>query len=214
MGLRGLRDYLLAWRIARVEDRQIVNSPPQPVIIVGANDGADAVPSIVNAAGEVTEASGAAVLANAVGINASVFRAKAGLPLVYRADGSIGSASVETPWFPAIPVAIASDGAGAVAAAVEVIAAIALHRIDAVFTVQVSVSGLHQLDFIENTAAAAVTTPDYNTAPPDVFLVAGFPYTFRLMNVVANRNLGSICVKMCENMLYKCGLIRKKTSLR
>ena len=39
-----------------IEDR-----PPQPVIIMGADDGADAVPSIVNAAGEVTEASGASI---------------------------------------------------------------------------------------------------------------------------------------------------------
>ena len=112
------------------------------------------------------------------------------LPLFSRADGTVPAAAAGIAWASAIPVAITADGAGAVGAAVEVQPLIALHRQDCVWTVQVSVSGLHQLDFIENTAAAAVTVPDYHTAPPDVFLVAGFPYKFRLMNAIAATNLG------------------------
>ena len=141
---------------------------------------------IINTSGEVTEASATALLTSA-NYNLNV---TSRTPWHYTAAGVAPAASGSYPWFSGIPVAITADGTGAVAAAVEVIAAHATQRWDAVFTVQVSVSGLHQLDFIENTAAAGVTIPDYNTAPPDVFLVAGFPYVYRLVNVTANKNLG------------------------
>ena len=64
MRLHGLRDYLSKWRILRTEDRMIEDRPPQPVIIMGADDGADGVPTMLNAAGEITEASGNVTAAN------------------------------------------------------------------------------------------------------------------------------------------------------
>ena len=139
---------------------------------------------LVNTSGEVTETNSSNISGKVTYI---VNRGNAP-PWGCTADGAVytGAAGL----FPAIPVAITADGTGAVGAAVEVVPAHATLKWDSVFTVQVSVSGLHQLDFVENTAAPAVTVPDYNSAPPDVFLVAGFPYTFRLMNVTANRNLG------------------------
>ena len=191
MGLRGLRDYLLAWRIARVEDRKIEDKPPIPVVIVGASSSGDTSLNLVNTSGEVTEASGATTAGRVNTTNAYILGVRAQYPLNAKADGTSVSYTTDGPyWAPGIPVAITADGGGAVGAAVEVQPLIALHRQDCVWTVQVSVSGLHQLDFIENTAAAAVTVPDYHTAPPDVFLVAGFPYVFRLMNATAAVNLG------------------------
>ena len=139
---------------------------------------------IINTSGEITEVSAADI---ATRTRSMWYQLAGGNPLCFHADGI--SATVDE-WHPGIPVAITADGTGGVGAAVEVIAAHATEKWDAEFTVQVSVSGLHQLDFIENTAGAGVTIPDYHTAPPDVFLVAGFPYVYRLMNVTANKNLG------------------------
>ena len=153
-------------------------------------DNAGRLRPIINTSGEMTEASGAAIL---VGTNYIVKIMQAtmnGNTWQWKADGTPITYSELVPVEFGIPVAITADGTGAVGAAVEVIAAHATEKWDAVFTVQVSVSGLYQLDFIENTAAAGATVPDYHTAPPDVFLVAGFPYVYRLMNVTANKNLG------------------------
>ena len=142
---------------------------------------------IINTSGQVTEA-------NSSGINSNVAYTKAAVHQISflgaRADGVLVDVTAATQWKPGIPVAITADGAGAVAAAVEVVPLHATLRQDAVFTVQVSVSGLHQLDFIEDTTGAGPTVPDYNATPPDVFLVAGYPYVFRLMNLAANKNLG------------------------
>lgn len=57
MAKRNLAEYLRNWRLTLARKLMVDDVPPQPVYIVGANDGADAVPSIVNAAGEMTEAS-------------------------------------------------------------------------------------------------------------------------------------------------------------
>ena len=142
---------------------------------------------IINTSGEMTEAS---ALVNSTYNKVVRYSIQNGNPLMFYADGTAVTVGGTQEWFPGIPVAITADGTGGVGAAVEVIAAHATEKWDAEFTVQVSVSGLHQLDFIENTAGAGVTIPDYHTAPPDVFLVAGYPHKFRLMNVTANKNLG------------------------
>ena len=157
-------------------------------------DNAGRLRPIINTSGEMTEAS---AVANAVS-NASASSnlgkmfnlTYSGNTWLFSADGAPLGNAINYPAFPGIPVAITADGTGAVAVAVEVLAAHATLKWDSEWTVQVSVSGLHQLDFIETTAGAAVTVPDYHSAPPDVFLVAGYPYTFRLMNVNANQNLG------------------------
>ena len=144
--------------------------------------------ALINTSGEVTEASAASI---ELDTGRALVAWRLAHLLSFTAAGDPLSQNNAAPeWQVAIPVAITADGTGAVAAAVEVIAEHATEKWDAVFTVQVSVSGLHQLDFIENTAGAGVTIPDYHTAPPDVFLVAGFPYVYRLMNVTANKNLG------------------------
>ena len=150
-------------------------------------DNAGRLRPIINTSGEITEAS---AVVNSTYNKVVRYSIQNGNPLMFYADGTAVTVGGTQEWFPGIPVAITADGTGGVGAAVEVLAAHATEKWDAIFTVQVSVSGLHQLDFIENTAAAGATVPDYNTAPPDVFLVAGFPYVYRLMNVTANKNLG------------------------
>ena len=165
------------------DGKNVVLTPEIAALL--AMDNAGRLRPIINTSGQVTEVSAANTLSNISLVKNSLM---SNFQFASKADGTLVSGAI--PWFPGIPVAITADGTGGVGAAVEVIAAHATQKWDAVFTVQVSVSGLHQLDFIENTAAAGATVPDYNTAPPDVFLVAGFPYVYRLMNVTANKNLG------------------------
>ena len=143
--------------------------------------------ALVNTSGEVTEANGVVISGTLTGIrtDTQIINTQ-----IYAADAAGVIVGGGGTWRSAIPVAITADGTGGVGAAVEVVPLHATLKQDAEFTVQVSVSGLHQLDFIENTGTPGPTVPNYTAAPPDVFLVAGYPYKFRLMNATANTNLG------------------------
>jgi len=169
------------------EGKALLLGKPMPVILAGnINTGGTIQPNSATGTVPVTEASAANIYSTCSSTTAYLL---AGLPLTWTAAGA--AVTTYPAWYPRTPVVITADGAGAIAAAVQVTAAGAAgKKKDAVWTCYVSVSGLYKLDFIENTAAAAVTTPDYHTAPVSAYLVAGYPHEFRIENVTAATNMG------------------------
>ena len=143
----------------RTEDRMIEDRPPQPVIIMGADDGADAVPSIVNAAGEVTEASAAGIAA----VAGQTQRGNANQsPLTFTAAG-VGLYGTVVPWYPIVPVAVTADGAGN-PPATEIIAAAAGQAFDIMLFWKcdtVAAAGQNIMRFREATGAPAAVVPPW-----------------------------------------------------